>query len=256
MPYLKRTVHAGDVIFVKKYFSSRYGKKNDGSKAARSSPSPEKMQETNARNAVDKLTWLINANFSDGDFHMVLTYRDEKPSPEQAADNLRKYLRKLRAEYKKAGEELKYIWVTEYQSSRIHHHVLLNKFDTTVLTKLWEHGTNHFTPLYSTGDYSKLATYFVKETEKTYKDNFIGGKRWNTSKNLVKPKIEKEIVDADSWTDYPRAVKGYYIPKDTIEMDVDECGYPYQKYTMIKIPEKKGREKIAKRWRDNGTLNC
>lgn len=256
MPYLKRTVRAGDVIFVKKYFSSRYGKKNDGSKAARSSPSPEKMQETNARNAIDKLTWLINANFADGDFHMVLTYKGEKPSPEQAAENLRKYLRKLRAEYKKAGEELKYIWVTEYQSSRIHHHVLLNKFDTTVLTELWEHGTNHFTPLYSTGDYSKLATYFVKETEKTYKDNFIGGKRWNSSKNLVKPKIEKEVVEADSWTDYPRAVKGYYIPKDTIEMDVDECGYPYQKYTMIKIPEKKGRKRIDKRWRDNGTLNC
>ena len=249
MPYLKRVVRAGDMIFVKKYFSSRYGKKNDGQKAAKSTPSTEKMQDTNARNAIDKLTWLINANFSDGDFHMVLTYRDEKPSPEQAAENLRRYLRKLRAEYKKAGEELKYIWVTEYQSSRIHHHVLLNKFDTTVLSKLWKHGSSHFTPLYSQGDYTKLATYFVKETEKTYKNSIIGGKRWNSSQNLTKPKIEKEVVEADSWTEYPRPIKGYHIPKDTIEMDVDECGYPYQCYTMVRIPEKKRRKSAESRVR-------
>lgn len=256
MPYLKRVVYAGNMIFVKKYFSSRYCKKNFSAKAARSAVSPQKMQETNARNAIDRLTWLINTNFKDGDLHMVLTYRDERPSPEQAADNLRRYLRKLRAEYKKAGEELKYIWVTEYQNKRIHHHVLINKFDPEIITKLWEHGSNHFTPLYSNGDYTQLATYFVKETEKTYKNDVIGGKRWNSSRNLQKPKIEKEIVEADSWTNYPRAPKGYYIPKDSIETDVDDCGYPYQKYTIIKIPEKKGRKKIDKRWRDTGTLNC
>lgn len=256
MPYLKRVVHAGNMIFVKKYFSSRYGKKNFSAKASKSAVSSQKMQETNARNAIDRLTWLINANFKDGDLHMVLTYRNEKPSPEQAAENLRRYLRKLRAEYKRAGEELKYIWVTEYQNKRIHHHVLINKFDPEIITKLWEHGSNHFTPLYSNGDYTQLATYFVKETEKTYKNDIIGGKRWNSSRNLVKPKIEKEIVEADSWTNYPKALKGYYIPKDSIEQDVDDCGYPYQKYTMIKIPEKKGKKKIDKRWRDNGTLNC
>ena len=121
--------------------------------------------------------------------------------------------------------------------------------------KVFLAGRIHFSIFDNSGDYSKLAAYLVKETSETFRSGKISGKRWNASKNLVKPKIEKEIVSADSWTKSPKAMKGYFIPKTSIEMDVDAFGYPYQKYTMIKIPEKKGI-RDGKYRSYNGPLNC
>lgn len=251
MPYIKRIVKAGDTIEIKKYFSARYGKKDNGCRAEKEKETSEKQKTVNDNNAVEKLTWLINENFRNGDFHIILTYSDEnKPSPEESADVLKRYLRKLRAEYRKAGCELKYITVTEYESTRIHHHVILNKFDTTVISDLWTSGAVRFTSLYSNGEYSKLASYFVKETSKTYQSGVISGKRWNASRNLRKPQIHKEIVQSDFWTNTPKPVKGYYIVTNSVITDVDSFGYAFQKYTMVKIPEKKGGRTIDKR-RDN-----
>lgn len=253
MPYIKRIVKAGNTIEVKKYFSARFGKKDNGSRAQKENETNEKQKKVNENNAVEKLTWLINENFADGDYHIVLTYSDEKrPSADESAELLKKYLRKLRSEYRKAGSELKYITVTEYETTNIHHHIIINKFDTSIISDMWMHGGVHFTPLYSNGEYSKLAHYFVKETNKTFKDAVISGKRWNASRNLRKPQITKSIVQADSWTKNPKALKGYYIVTDSVTEDVDSFGYAYQKYTMVKIkPEKKGRRYDDKRGRNN-----
>lgn len=241
MPYLKRIVKAGNTIEVKKYFTSRFGKKDKDSRNTKASVTSEKMKKVNEEIAVEKLRWLINENFGAGDIHMVLTYDDEHlPETEGAKEAIRKYMRKLRKVYKEQNKELKYIKTAEYEGKRIHHHVLVNKFDTQILDELWECGHVYFRILDNTGDYSKLASYFVKETSKTYTEGLISGKRWDASKNLRKPSITKVVVSADSWTKNPVALKGYYIPSDSIEMDVDCFGYPYQKYTMIKIPEKKG----------------
>ena len=256
MPYVKRTVRAGDTIEVKKYFTSRFGKKDKDKRNAKVNVSSEKMQEINEKNAIEKLTWLLNANFKAGDIHMVLTYNKELlPDEETAKDNLRKFMRNLRKAYKIEGSELKYIDTTEYEHTRIHHHLVINKFDTQKIQELWQYGRIHFSIFDNSGDYSKLAAYLVKETSETFRSGKISGKRWNASKNLVKPKIEKEIVSADSWTKSPKAMKGYFIPKTSIEMDVDAFGYPYQKYTMIKIPEKKGI-RDGKYRSYNGPLNC
>lgn len=56
--------------------------------------------------------------------------------------------------------------------------------------------------------------------------------------------VETNIVKADSWREYPKAPKGYMIIPDSIEYGVSEItGYPYQYYRMIKIPDKKQKEK-------------
>ena len=253
MPYIKRIVKAGNTVEVKKYFTSRFGKKDIDSRSAKASETSEKMKKVNEENATEKLRWLINGNFSAGDIHMVLTYDDDHlPDTEGAKESIRKYMRKLRKAYKEQGKELKYIKTAEYEGKRIHHHILVNKIDTQILDELWEEGHVYFRILDNSGEYSKLASYFVKETSKTYADGLISGKRWDASKNLKKPEITKVIVPADSWTKNPVPLKGYYIPSDSIETDVDSFGYAYQKYTMIKIQEKKGK-KIGKHSGDNGT---
>ncbi len=253
MPYIKRIVKAGDTIEVKKYFSARYGKKDSGGRARKENETSEKQKKVNENNAAERLTWLINENFRDGDYHIVLTYSDEnRPSADESAELLKKYLRKLRSEYRKEGSELKYITVTEYETTNIHHHIIINKFDTSVISDLWMHGGVHFTPLYSNGEYSKLAHYFVKETNKTFKDAVVSGKRWNASRNLRKPHIVKTVVQADSWTKNPKPLKGYYIATDSVAEDVDSFGYAFQKYTMIKIkPVKKGRYQSNAKCRSN-----
>lgn len=252
MPYIKRIVTAGDVIYIKKYYSARYGRKNFAAKSAKQAVSSKRMQEINERNAIEKLTWLLNTNFERGDLHVTFTYEGECPTPDEAKENLRKLNRRLRAEYKNQGKAFKYVEVTEYENKRIHHHIVMKSIDVAVLSRAWEMGGIHIRPLYSWGDFSNLAYYLIKETKKTFRDNEVSRKRWNASKNLEKPQIEKEIVDADTWTETPRAIKGYYIETDSIYSDLTEEGYPYQSYKMIKIPEKKGRIKNVKHGGNNG----
>lgn len=259
MPYVKRTVRAGDTIEVKKYYTSRIGKKDKGMRAEKSNITPEKMAEVNEKNAVEKLTWILNANFSEGDLHCRLTYADEYyPTPEEARENMRRFLRVLRRVYKTMGiksPELKYVNATEYENKRIHHHLVIPEINPKTVQDLWQYGRTFFSVLDGSGDYRKLAEYLVKETRKSYKGNPVSAKRWNASKNMIKPEISKEIIEADSWTEFPKPVKGYYIPKTSIEMDVDAYGFPYQKYVMIKIPERKGMRN-GKYRSYNGPLNC
>lgn len=105
-----------------------------------------------------------NAEFYIGRCSRCLTYK-EKPTQKQAAAALKKILRKLRSEFKKQGKTLKYIAVTEYIGKRIHHHIVINTQDTTMLVRLWEEGYVNMKALDESGDYTKLAKYFIKESD-------------------------------------------------------------------------------------------
>lgn len=255
MPYIERTVIAGDTIEKKKYFTAQYGGKRC-KRAKREEETSEKQRRENEKNALDRLRWLINTNFVAGDFHIVLTYKGAAPIPEEAAKLLSAYLRKLRNEYRKIGIELKYIAVTEYEANRIHHHVIINKADTELISSLWKHGRVRFTPLDNMGDYSALASYLIKETKRTYKDGKASGKRWNASRNLKQPEIIKRVINADGWRKVPKPIKGYYIISDSIISDIDVFGYPYQKYTMIKIQQsRKSRTQAKPNYNKSRELN-
>ena len=59
---------------------------------------------------------------------MQLTYREkERPSPEEAREVIREFLRQLRKVYKSRGQALKYIITTEYKDKAIHHHLIVNE---------------------------------------------------------------------------------------------------------------------------------
>jgi hypothetical protein len=86
-----------------------------------------------------------------------------------------------------------------------------------------------------------LAHYLIKETRKTFKEAGSPSKRrWNPSRNLKKPVIKKEIIKSNEWRKEPKAIKGYMLEKNSIQEGFhDITGWPYQKYTMIKIQENK-----------------
>lgn len=250
MPYIKRTVKAGKTLEIKKYFSARGIIKEKG-RGVKEKPTPEDVAKQNEKNAIEKLRWLLNANFEGGDLFLALTYDSKLPPPERekAKKDIEVFLRKARGIYKKEGKEFKYIAVTEYEAKRIHHHIVCNKIDARELWELWEkqcgHGAMRTRYLDGSGQYAELAEYLVKETKRTFRlNNGVGRKRWNASKNLTQPEIKKEVIERNSWRKDPQPIKGYWLDKGSIESGV--CGIyetPYQEYRLYKIEDRKGVRK-------------
>ncbi len=244
MPYIKKTTVAGKTIEVEKHFTTRYHKKGV-TRGKNKKPTPECMAAINERNAEKKLRQLLNTNFGHGDLSITLTYEEgARPTPEEAKRVIEKYLRKMRALYKKNGEELKYIAVTEYKKTAIHHHLVINMPGTLRLEfidDLWEQGHLKSTVMDKSGQYQKLANYLIKETSESFREE--GNpckKRWAASKNLKKPEVKIEVVKAKEWRKNPEPIKGYILETDSIREGFhDFTGWPYQCYSMVKIEKRK-----------------
>lgn len=242
MPYIEKRIRAGAVTEVYNYFSARYGKK--AYRGTKQGITTEKQKTINERFAEMKLRGLINANFVPGDLHLVLTYRDSVKS-EDTRVFLGKFMRRLRSLYSKNKKTLRYICVTEYERKRPHHHIIVNFHELREIQKLWEHGMVRATPLQEDRNYGRLASYLIKETSKTFRsDEAVFEKRWNASKNLIKPTVETEIVNADTWEEFPCVPKDYILDEDSFETGVDEFGRWYRRYTLVRVNFNKGKERV------------
>ena len=84
-----------------------------------------------------------------------------------------------------------------------------------------------------------IVSFFVKERRSAcYSEKEDAFKRrWNSSKNLEKPKVKTEILKPSEWRDYIQPPKGYYVETDSIVESVSDEGYPYRFYRLIKIEE-------------------
>ena len=247
MPYIKKEYICGDVIEVEKTHTGRYGAPGQR-RQKKKKPTREEVAKQNEINAVKKLRRKMNNNFDLGDYHLTLTYKKEiRPEPEGARKILSQFLKKLRAVYKKHGAELKYIVTTEYKRKAIHHHLVINNTEllnvTMHVARLWEHGRPKFTVLDDTGDYSRLADYFIKETGQSFREPDNPNKtRYSCSRNLKEPEVKKTILKARTWREDPKPKKGWYIVKDSFYEGVNPVtGYRYQYYTMRRIERGKER---------------
>ena len=240
MPYLKKWIVFDDSVEVEKVFSGRYGKRTKHSKKVK--PTSEEMVKINRRQAAKRLRWKIKANFkATEDYHLVLTYKkNNRPTPEQAKKYLKNFIQNMRNAYRRLGEELKYILVTEYENKAIHHHLIINGIADTIklVCKYWPHGHPNFTPLFSEQSLGELSDYLIKETDKTFKSGKYQKQRYRCSRNLKEPVIKTEIVFANTFRKEPKPIKNYYIDKDSLVEGVNEFGHRYQYYTMIKIKKR------------------
>lgn len=250
MPYVMRITKAGKTIEKDYYYTSRYKKKGI-KRGDKVKPTTEQQKKINTRKAERELRILINANFGYGDYHVVLDYirkKGEKPrSMEQMRKDIDIFLRECRKEYKKAGLAFKYIHVMEIgDKGARHHHLVINKIDTKILQKGWYkayegHNRIRVIPLDDTGDYSDLASYLIKYTDKHRKeeDGALQKKRWNASKNLYRPVPEYRIItDREYFRAEARPIKGYYVDKDSIRRGVhspEYYGYGYFSYRLVQI---------------------
>ncbi len=250
MPYVKRTTTAGKTVEIEYYYTSRYQKRGQ-KRQDKVKPTREEQKRVNERQAQRKLRLLLNANFGYGDYHVVLDYirrKEEEPrSKEQMRTDIDKFLRECRKLYKAAGKELKYIHVMEIgEKGARHHHLVINKCDTEILQQAWYkayegHNRVKVFPLDDTGQYSELASYFLKYTDKhrTEDEGALMSKRYNSSRNLVRPEPVYEIISQRNWFKAePHAPKGWYVDKDSIERGIHSpefYGYGYFRYRIVRL---------------------
>lgn len=221
MPIYKTEIWSGDVYEAEIYFSPRIAGKSIRRGANRET-SCLKQQENNLRNARKKLARLINSNFSREDIFVTLTYADEPGG--EANRHLANFFRRERYRRRRAGEpELKYIAVTENNSTRTHHHIIMNSAAITELVRLWPHGRVILSALDNDADYTGLAHYITKENGQ--------GKRWSQSRNLQKPKVRRREIK--SRTHRLRAPKGYQLRVDDFYYSEATGGMSYIKAVRL-----------------------
>lgn len=88
------------------------------------------QKELNKRNKIKKIFRLLNGNFKKGDYFLTLTYSPKNcpETVEEAQKDYQKFMKKLRAAYKKSGKELRYMaWIEKgVEKGRIHHHLVIS----------------------------------------------------------------------------------------------------------------------------------
>ena len=145
--------------------------------------------------------------------------------------------------------------MTEYHNKAIHHHLIINCPDSwdpsKDISSIWTRGRPKQVRLDGTGNYSQLAEYLIKETEKTFSEEGSPQKlAFSHSRNLKKPTVHKRTVRSGSWKKMPVPKKGWYILPDSIYDGINPVtGHEYRYYTMMKIPEDR-RKRAGRKVRD------
>ena len=204
-------------------------------------PTPEQMEKINQENRERVCRHKLRANFVPMDYFTTLTYRVEDRPEDMAAakKDWSRFIRLVRAEYKKAGRELKWIRNIEVGTRGAWHiHMVVNRIDGTdqILARYWNHGKVLNQLMYEKGEYAALAAYITK-TPKT--DSRLKEAQYSTSRNLPVP--DPETVIRNLWQTWGRVriPKGWYLDKDSYVEDVNPfTGFKYRRYTLLRLERK------------------
>lgn len=125
----KKTIIAGRIVKTAIYTAPE---PIDGqrARAEKSRMTTAAQKAMNNKTARARLEMLMAANYSGRDLFVTLTYRDEDLPRNRAAavERLRKFIKALRAQRRKHGQTLKYLYTTEekHGEARLHHHLVIN----------------------------------------------------------------------------------------------------------------------------------
>ncbi len=186
MGYRTRTIKAGPRLEAEVY--PIWGRQDIGkARAARQKASSEAVQRANEERSKRHLIQLMDANFTDQDLHVTLTYRGDPPALEQAQRDIRNFVARIRRLRKKQQlPDLKYIYILEDEQdgkkARMHTHMVLNGgLDRDLIESIWQRGYANCDRLRpNENGLEELARYLTKSRKKR--------RRWASSKNLKKPK--------------------------------------------------------------------
>ncbi len=223
MPKYRKKITAGDVYEVEEFYSPRtIGKKYE--RVRNENLTPEEQAKRNLNIARKKLTRSVNANFNGNDYFVLLTY-DREMDVERAKTEAANFFKRLKRYRRKNGfSDLKYIAVVETEG-RVHHHIVMNGLEglslkeaKEILQEKWGRGLVLLKRLKKNQPDNRLANYITKENTKK------GAKRWSSSRNLQKPKIEIERVKETKRKTPLRPPKGFKVIQSTEDF-FEEIGW-------------------------------
>ena len=184
----------------------------------------------NEREAGKNLARLLNCNFDKGDLWVTLTYPTEPESWEEAEDNLRRFIRKLKREYeRKTGKKLRYVFShgkkgKDGMPTRMHHHLVLPAMDYEIITQLWPADDVTYRKLDGRGDYTGVARYMIQNAG----HDIPGAQKYHPSRGLKKPVYtepvpvfktserirvprEAKVQERAEWQDMETGMFGAYV---------------------------------------------
>lgn len=234
----QRTWFFDNSIEIDRVRTGNYGARGK-KRQKRKKPTPEQIALQNQANKKRKLRRIIKENFKENDYWVLLTYlKGYRTDVKEAKKDFKKFIRKLRREYRKRGYELKWIVRSEVGGKgAAHHHLLVNRIhDGDILIKeCWKSiegaGFPSFKPTYEEGGFDGLAYYITKsaEDEKAYSN-------YSRSRNLKIPEPEIQRALKKEMTEYPKAPPGWYVDENSVSMGTNPItGYEYQHFIMYKL---------------------
>lgn len=248
--YIRHIWDFGDTIEIEEKHTGRYGAKGQ-KREKREKPSPEDIKRQNQWKRKRDVRRIIKWNFGKNDHWITLTYpKGHRPPVKEITGDIQRMIRKVRKQYRKLGEELKYIYRIGIGSKGGRHiHILVNRIFSKetgtdiIIKEAWEKdkgkGHANFRLLYEEGGYQRLAEYITKELQEWEPEDM---KRYHCSRNLTrKEPEEKEIrrrnlVDKQGHPIYPKAKKGYYVDPDSVKIGKNPVtGFYYRHYTLVKL---------------------
>lgn len=233
---VERIVTAGRTKEYSRYNLSYIPK---GKRGKRREPSPERIKKSNLRQRTDRIRQLFNCNFDDTCWSLTLTYRkgEEPRSIRQVRMDASDFVKRLRKCARLFGVDLKFIYAIGAGPHRRHIHITVNALpDMAIFAGCWIHGHVSMTQLYSDGQYSDLADYYIKNATETHEqEEELGedpGQMYVCSRNLTKPTVEKRIVFG-RFKNEPETIPGYYLDKNSVYSGFTAMGFPLLRYTLI-----------------------
>lgn len=237
MPYMKMTCRAGKTKEIAKYYTY-WLQPEERKRSPRVNPTTEQQQKINDRHLVKRLTRLLNANFDENCWYITFDYKKEQrpESVEVLHKQEQKLLRDLRKIYKKENAVFKYVWTAEVgKRGGAHIHMVVSPIDIRLLKNIWQYGWTTIKPMDSSGQYRRLAEYFIKYFQKTRDtDEQIQKKSYNPSKNLIRPVPKKKPMRGKKFSCEIKVPRGWYLDKDSVRQGITADGYEFMYYTLIK----------------------
>ena len=186
MGYRTRTTKAGKRLEVEVY--PLFGREQTGrARAAKANVTRETQARLNLERSKRRFVNLCEANFTENDIHLTLTYKDA-PTYSQAKKDLRNFLLKVKRRREQMGlSELKYAGTIEGNDDgkreRIHMHLLMSGgIEREELEKIWQKGYANADRLRpDENGIEGIARYIVKQQRNR--------RKWFASRNLKKPKV-------------------------------------------------------------------
>ena len=196
MGYRRRTTKAGARLEAEIYPVFGRGDRAKAKRAAKLNTTPEAQQKLNTERAARRLIQLVEANFTEKDLSIGLSYRGDVPDDDRVRKDLRNFLNKVKRQREKRGlPELKYIYAIGgdempsrgYSGKRPHIHLIMSGgMERDELEAIWERGTANCDRLQPNEDgLEGLARYIMKQRfDRPERKN---AKKWSRSRNLKEP---------------------------------------------------------------------